>query len=88
MPPGSNDVKGYLLGTLTKMEQASDEFLTNAIAYQKLVDTNSGDVVKAFAQSPDEVMRLVAALLRQGAEYLSDEFGPFGIPKSSLISDW
>src|SRR6267143_1141643 len=62
LPPAANDVKGYLLGALTKMEQASEEFLANAIAYQKLVDANGGDPVKAFAQSPDEVTRLVAAL--------------------------
>jgi hypothetical protein len=62
LSPGSNDVKGYLLATLTKMEQASDEFLANALAYQKLVDANGGDPAKAFAQSPDEVLRLVTAL--------------------------
>ena len=60
--PAGNDVKGYLLGALTKMEQASEEFLTNAIAWQKLADANSGDPAKAFAQTPDEVMRLVGAL--------------------------
>jgi hypothetical protein len=88
LPPGSNDVKGYLLGALTKMEQASDEFLTNAIAYQKLVDTNGGDVAKAFAQSPDEVMRLVAAL-RENYKAM-DSFGyetiegvVAGVPKLS-----
>jgi hypothetical protein len=61
-PPGSNDVKGYLLAALTKIERASDEFVSNATAYQKLVDANGGDCAKAFAQSPDEVLRLVAAL--------------------------
>ena len=88
LPPGSNDVKGYLLGALTKMEQASGEFLTNAIAYQKLVATNGGDVAKAFAQSPDEVMRLVAAL-RENYKAM-DSFGyetiegvVAGVPKLS-----
>ena len=47
IPPGANDVKGYLLGALTKMEQASEEFLANAVAYQKLIDGNGGDPVKA-----------------------------------------
>jgi hypothetical protein len=60
--PGANDVKGYLLTTLTKMERAADEFLANALAYQKLVDANGGDPTKAFAQAPDEAMRLVTAL--------------------------
>jgi hypothetical protein len=85
---GSRDVKGYLLGTLTKMEQASDEFLANAIAYQKLVDANGGDSTKAFAQSPDEVMRLVAAL-RENYKAM-DSFGyetiegiVAGVPKLS-----
>jgi hypothetical protein len=86
--PGSNDVKGYLLGALTKMQQASDEFLANAIAYQKLVDTNGGDPAKAFAQLPDEAMRLVAAL-RENYKAM-DSFGyetiegiVAGVPKLS-----
>lgn len=85
---GSNDVKGYLLGALTRMEQASDEFLTNATAYQKLVDTNGGDITRAFAQSPDEIMRLVAAL-RENYKAM-DSFGyetiegiVAGVPKLS-----
>lgn len=61
-PPAGRDVKGYLLGALAKIDRASEEFLANANAWQKLVDTNGGDPVKAFAQSPDEVMRLVTAL--------------------------
>ncbi|HEY2615466.1 MAG TPA: hypothetical protein VGI42_07125, partial [Chthoniobacterales bacterium] len=59
---GSNNVKGYLLETLSKMEQASDEFRANAAAYQSLVDANGGDPAKAFAQAPAEVTRLVAVL--------------------------
>jgi hypothetical protein len=85
---GSNDVKGYLLGALTKMEQASDEFLANAIAYQKLVDTNGSDPANAFAQSPDQMMRLVAAL-RENYKAM-DSFGyetiegiVAGVPKLS-----
>jgi hypothetical protein len=88
MLPGPNDVKGYLLGALTKMEEASDEFLASAIAYQKLVDTNGGDPAKAFAQSPDEIMRLVAAL--QENYKAMDSFGyetiegiVAGVPKLS-----
>jgi hypothetical protein len=86
--PGSNDVKGYLLGELAKMEQAADEFLANATAYQKLVDANGGDPTKAFAQSPDEVTRLVAAL-RENYKAM-DSFGyetiegiVAGVPKLS-----
>lgn len=86
--PGSNDVKGYLLGALTRMEQASDEFLANAIAYQKLVDANGGDSVKTLAQAPDEVLRLVAAL-RENYKAM-DSFGyetiegiVAGVPKLS-----
>jgi Imelysin len=88
LPPGSNDVKGYLLGALTKMEQASDEFVANTIAFQKLVDANGGDSAKAFAQSPDEVVRLVAAL-RENYKAM-DSFGyetiegiVAGVPKLS-----
>jgi Imelysin len=86
--PGSKDVKGYLLGTLTKMEQASDEFFANAVAYQKLVDANGGDPAKAFAQSPEETMRLVA-VLRENYKAM-DSFGyetiegiVAGVPKLS-----
>jgi len=87
-PPAANDVKGYLLGALTKMEQASEEFLANAIAWQELVDANGGDPVKAFAQSPDEVTRLVTAL-RENYKAM-DSFGyetiegiVAGVPKLS-----
>jgi hypothetical protein len=88
LPPAGNDVKGYLLEALGKIEQASEEFLANAIAWQKLVDANGGDPVKAFAQSPDEVMRLVAAL-RENYKAM-DSFGyetiegiVAGVPKLS-----
>jgi hypothetical protein len=86
--PGSNDVKGYLRGTLTKMVQASDEFVVNAAGYQKLVDANGGDPAKAFAQSPDEVTKLVA-VLRENYKAM-DSFGyetiegiVAGVPKLS-----
>jgi hypothetical protein len=61
-PVESKDVKGYLLEALVRMERASDECLANASAYQKLVETNGGEPAKAFARSPEEVMRLIAAL--------------------------
>src|SRR4051812_20221094 len=87
-PPASNDVKGYLLGALGKMEQASEEFLANAIAWQELIDANGGDPVKAFAQSPAEVTRLVGAL-RENYKAM-DSFGyetiegiVAGVPKLS-----
>lgn len=87
-PVESKDVKGYLLETLTKMEQASGEFLANASAYQKLVDASGGDSAKAFSQSPGEVMRLVAAL-RENYKAM-DSFGyetiegiVAGVPKLS-----
>ena len=89
-PPveGANDVKGYLLGALTKMEQAADEFLANAAAYQKFIDANGGNAAKAFAQSPDEATRLVAAL-RENYKAM-DSFGyetiegiVAGVPKLS-----
>jgi hypothetical protein len=87
-PPAAKDVKGYLLGALTKIEQASEEFLANAVAWQKLVDANGGDPVKAFAQSPDEVIRLVTAL-RENYKAM-DSFGyetiegiVAGVPKLS-----
>jgi hypothetical protein len=86
--PGSNDVKSYLLGALTKMEQAADEFVANAAAYQKLIDANGGDPAKAFAQSPAEIMRLVAGL-RENYKAM-DSFGyetiegiVAGVPKLS-----
>ncbi|MEP6698982.1 MAG: imelysin family protein [Verrucomicrobiota bacterium] len=86
--PGSNDVKGYLLGALTKMEQAALEFVANAEAYQKLIDANGGDPAKAFAQSASEVTRLVAAL-RENYKAM-DSFGyetiegiVAGVPKLS-----
>jgi hypothetical protein len=72
-PPASKNVKAYLLEALTKIEQASEEFFGNAIAYQKLIDANGGDPAKAFAQSPDEVTRLIAAL-REGYKTM-DSFG-------------
>jgi hypothetical protein len=88
LPPAGSDVKGYLLEALGRIEQASEEFLANAIAWQKLVDANGGDPVKAFAQSPDEVMRLVAAL-RENYKAM-DSFGyetiegiVAGVPKLS-----
>ncbi len=72
-PAGSNDVKSYLLTTLAKMEQAADAFVSDAAAYQKLIDANGGDPKRAFAQAPDEVTRLVAALRE---EYKAmDSFG-------------
>jgi hypothetical protein len=84
----ANDVKGYLLGALTKMEQAADEFLANAAAYQKFVDANGGNAAKAFAQSPDEATRLVGAL-RENYKAM-DSFGyetiegiVAGVPKLS-----
>jgi len=88
LPPAGNDVKGYLLEALAKVEQASGEFLANATAWQKLVDANGGDPVKAFAQSPDEVTRLVTAL-RENYKAM-DSFGyetiegiVAGVPKLS-----
>jgi hypothetical protein len=86
--PGSNDVKSYLLGALTKMEQAADEFVANAAAYQKLIEANGGDPAKAFAQAPDEITRLVEAL-RENYKAM-DSFGyetiegiVAGVPKLS-----
>jgi hypothetical protein len=88
LPPAGNDVKGYLLEALAKIEKASEEFLANAIAWQKLVDANGGDPIKAFAQSPDEVMGLVTAL-RENYKTM-DSFGyetiegiVAGVPKLS-----
>jgi Imelysin len=87
-PVESKDVKGYLLEALTKIEHASDEFLTNALAYQKLIDANGGDPGRAFAQSPEEGLRLVAAL-RENYKAM-DSFGyetiegiVAGVPKLS-----
>ncbi|MEY2561852.1 MAG: hypothetical protein QOH88_45 [Verrucomicrobiota bacterium] len=87
-PVGSNDVKGYLLGALTKMEQAAGEFLANAESYRKLIDANERDPAKAFAHSANEVTRLVAAL-RENYKAM-DSFGyetiegiVAGVPKLS-----
>ena len=56
------EVKGYLLGALTKMHSAADEFVQNAAAYQRLTDANGGDPIRACAASRDEMQKLIAAL--------------------------
>jgi imelysin len=67
------DVKGYLLGTLEKIERAADDFVRDAAAYQQLVNANGGDPLRAFAASPDEMTRLIASL-REGYKKM-DSFG-------------
>jgi Imelysin len=58
----SGEVKGYLLDTLRKMHSAADEFVQDAVAYQRLSDAHGGNPVRAWAAAPNEVQKLVAAL--------------------------
>lgn len=71
--PPAGEVKGYLLGTLGKMESAADAFARDAAAYQALAEAHGGDPARAFSEAPAEISRLVDALRE---EYKAmDSFG-------------
>ena len=67
------DVKSYLLDTLGKIEIAADGFVRDAMAYDAIVTSNSGDPGRAFAAAPAETTRLIDAMRE---EYKAmDSFG-------------
>src|SRR2546423_5490225 len=67
------EVKDFLLGTLSKMQSAADQFAQDAFRYQQLCDAHGGDPVRAYRAAPNEMVKLVEALRE---EYKAmDSFG-------------
>jgi hypothetical protein len=52
-------VKKYLLDTVQKMDDAGHDFVTNAAAYQKIIDDANGDYDKAASEHGVELGELV-----------------------------
>ncbi|HEV2693201.1 MAG TPA: hypothetical protein VG347_09930 [Verrucomicrobiae bacterium] len=57
--PSLDVVKKYLVDTVQKMEEASHDFVTNAAAYQAIIDSENGDYDKAAMEHGVELGELV-----------------------------
>ena len=55
-------VKSYLVSTVTKMDAAAHDFVTNAKAYAAIIDAYNGDYAKAYAAKKPEIDALVKAM--------------------------
>jgi hypothetical protein len=59
---GPEAIKGYLVTQVTKMNGAAHNFVTNAVAYNKLIEASGGDYDKATFASGPELLALVAQM--------------------------
>jgi hypothetical protein len=59
---GPEVIKGYLVTQVTKMDAASHDFVTNAAAYNQLIQANGGDYNKAAIANGPEVLTLVGKM--------------------------
>ncbi|MBX7158439.1 MAG: hypothetical protein K1X66_08660 [Verrucomicrobiae bacterium] len=66
-------VKTYLLDTVGKMKTASIDFVKNAEAYQKIIQTYQGDYQTAYQKAQPEIQKLIAAM--QDNYKAMDSFG-------------
>ena len=57
--PSLEVVKKYLVDTVQKMDDASHDFVTNAAAYQAIIDSENGDYDKAAMEHGVELGELV-----------------------------
>jgi hypothetical protein len=53
------DVKSYLVKTVTKMDKAAHDFEKNAQAYAAIIDAYHGDYAKAWAEKKGDLTKLV-----------------------------
>ena len=56
---GTAEIKGYLMGKLQRMDKASHDYVTNANAYQALLDQSGGDYDRAAIDHGPEMLALV-----------------------------
>lgn len=59
---GPDAVKSYLVQQVIKINQASDDFLKNAEAYQQIIDANGGDYNKAAMTSGAQILSLIVRM--------------------------
>ena len=59
---GVAEVKSYLVGKLQRMDAAAHDFVTNADAYQKLIDASGGDYNRAATEHGTDLLALVSKM--------------------------
>ena len=65
---GSDDVKGYLLGTLTKMQSVADQFVHDAAQYLTWMRESGTRVFIDNKLTPAERLRAIEFILREYKE--------------------
>src|SRR6478609_7656789 len=55
-------IKGFLLSKLERMDAASHDFVTNAAAYQAIIDKAGGDYDRAAFEEGPELLKLIAKM--------------------------
>lgn len=59
---GLGVIKSYLLGKVAKMDAASHDFVTNAAAYEKIVQASGEDYSKAALSNGEQLTALIAKM--------------------------
>jgi hypothetical protein len=63
---GTGVIKGYLVTQVTKMDAAAHDYVANAAAYDKIIESNGGDYNKAAINNGPELLSLAG---RMQADY-------------------
>ena len=59
---GTEAIKDYLVGQVTKMDAAAHDYVVNAQAYDRIIQANHGDYDQAALHNGPEVLALVAKM--------------------------
>ena len=59
---GLGAIKTYLVTKVTAMDKASHDYVTNAAAYEKIVQANGGDYNKAALTDAEALLKLIAKM--------------------------